>query len=262
MEPRKTLLDLDQIQVETFKSASGNFSIEIPLRYYDWGGFMATYPARADRVQSLLPSPRMKPVLLKPGTALVALTFFEYRDVAGGMEPYKEFSVSIPILHNPRVNIPFLPLLFPNLFPTYGPYVHSIPVTTQQTLELGIEFWGWPEFLCDVTFEDKGDSLAGRVEADGKHIASLEVKKLPTQVKALGYRAYAAASGKLNVMNFQTMGQYGFARFKKGAASYALGDHPLAKELRSLEMGETPVEVVYAPHLESTLGAVAQRLPL
>jgi hypothetical protein len=38
--------------------------------------------------------------------------------------------------------------------------------------------------------------------------------------------------------------------------------HPLAQELRSLEMGETPMEVVYAPRLESTLGAVAQRLAL
>jgi hypothetical protein len=88
------------------------------------------------------------------------------------------------------------------------------------------------------------------------------VKKLPTKVKAMGYRAYAAASDKLNVMNFQTKGQYGFARFKKDVASYTLGDHPLAQELRSLEMGATPVEVVYAPHLESVLGPVAQRLPL
>jgi acetoacetate decarboxylase len=262
MESRGTLLNLDSMQVEVLKSPDGKHSMEMPFRCYDWGGIMATYTARADRVRSLLPSPKLKPALLRPGTALVALTLFEFRDVAGGIEPYREFSVSIPVLYNARVNVPFLPLVFPKLFPAFGPYVHAIPVTTRQTLELGRAMWGWTEFLCEVGFEDKGDSLAGRVDADGQHIVSLEVRKLPTRMKAIDYHAYAAHSGGLNVMNFRTKGQYGFARFKKNVASYTLGDHPLAKELHSLGMGSTPVEVVYAPHLESTVGPVAERLPL
>jgi hypothetical protein len=44
-------------------------------------------------------------------------------------------------------------------------------------------------------------------------------------------------------------------------ASYALGHHPIAEELRALGMGETAVERLYAPQMQSMLHPEGERLP-
>ena len=41
-----------------------------------------------------------------------------------------------------------------------------------------------------------------------------------------------------------------------------LGDHPIAEDLRALGMGETAVERLYAPQVQSMLHPASERLPL
>ena len=56
-------------------------------------------------------------------------------------------------------------------------------------------------------------------------------------------------------------GECGISRFR-GGASFTLGDHPIADELRSLDIRPSPVEVYYAPRVQSLLHPAGQRLPM
>ena len=44
-------------------------------------------------------------------------------------------------------------------------------------------------------------------------------------------------------------------------SSYVLGDHPIADELRSLDIGDKAVQYIYAPRLQSLLYPGEKRLP-
>jgi len=48
---------------------------------------------------------------------------------------------------------------------------------------------------------------------------------------------------------------------RQGGATYRLGDHPIADQLRSLDMGDKAVQFIYAPQLQSLLYPGEKRLP-
>ncbi len=77
----------------------------------------------------------------------------------------------------------------------------------------------------------------------------------------MDFYTYTVLDGQLLHTRVQTRGQYGMARFR-GGASFELGDHPIAGELRALDVGARPVEVYSIPSLQSLLYPAGQRLPL
>jgi len=95
----------------------------------------------------LLPTNKLKPALLMPGTALLSLAAMEYRQIAD-VAPYNEFAIMVPVLYRPPINIPGLPVLFPHWFKRFGLYVHRLPVSTQGAYDLGVEIWGYAKFIA------------------------------------------------------------------------------------------------------------------
>ena len=184
----------------------------------------------------------------------------EYRQIAD-VAPYNEFGIMVPVLYQPTINIPGLPLLFPHWFKRFGLYIHHLPVTTQAAYDFGVEIWGYPKIVAEISFEDRGQVRRCRLRADGKDIVILEVKKLPTKVRFINYYSYTVKDGQLLRTLIQTQGEYGIARFR-GGASFTLGDHPIAKELLALGIGKTAVECLYAPQVQSMLHPAGERLPL
>ena len=56
---------------------------------------MAHFPVPAGAVRTLLPTNKLKPALLMPGTALLSLAAMEYRQIAD-VAPYNEFAIMVP----------------------------------------------------------------------------------------------------------------------------------------------------------------------
>lgn len=247
------------VKIEEAELSTG-VRIGLPVRYYDWSVIMAHFPAPAAKVRKLLPSDKLKPALLMPGTAVVSFAAFEYRQIAD-VAPYNEFGIMVPVLYKPAVNIPGLPLLFPHWFKRFGLYVHHLPVTTQEAYDFGVELWGYPKFVAEISFEDEGEMRRCRLRAEGKDVMTFEVKKLATRTRLMNYYSYTVKDGQLLKTLIQTKEQSGITRFR-GGASYTLGDHPIAEELRSLGMGKTAVERLYAPQVQSMLHPAGERLPL
>jgi hypothetical protein len=84
------------------KTLPSGYSVEVPLRYQDITAFMIVYTAPAKVIQAALPSDMLRPTLIRPGTAAVALTAYDYRQ-AFGVQPYKEFGLSVPVSYQPGI---------------------------------------------------------------------------------------------------------------------------------------------------------------
>jgi Acetoacetate decarboxylase (ADC) len=247
------------VSAEQVKLSNG-VRIGLPVRYYDWSGIMAHFPVPTAALKKLLPTNKLKPVQLVPGTAILSLAAMEYRQIAD-VAPYNEFGIMVPVLYEPTVNILGLPLLFPHWFKRFGLYVHHLPVTTQSAYDFGVEIWGYPKIIAQISFEETNQSRRCRLQAEGKDIVTLEIKKMATKAGAMNYYTYTVKDGQLLMTKIQAQGQIGIARFRGGAA-YTLGDHPIAEKLRALGLGETAVERLYAPQVQSMLHPASERLPL
>jgi hypothetical protein len=240
--------------------ASTGLRVQLPIRFLDWSAIIGGFTAPADRLQELLPSKRLKPALLTPGRGVIALGAFEYRELVD-LPGYNEVIISIPVLYEPTVNIPGLPLLAPQWFKTYGLYVHHMPVTNEVARDGGIEVWGYPKFLAEITFEETGESLRCRLRAEGKDIIALEGEKLDTRPRSLVWPNYTVKGDELLKTPVQVQGEMGISMLR-GGVTYTLGDHPIADELRSLDVSEKAVQYIYAPQAQSLLHPGEERLPL
>ena len=247
------------VKITEYVSPSGE-RVELPIRYLDLSALMGVFTASAEKLQALLPSKRLKPALLTPGRGVVSFAAFEYRELID-WPGYNEFGISIPVLYEPNVNIPALPLLGPQWFKTYGLYVRHLPVTTEQARDGGIEIWGFPKFVAEITFEDTGESLRCQLRAEGQDIIALEGKKLPTGPRSMDWPTYTVKDGELLKTRFQVQGEIGVSMLR-GGATYTLGDHPIADELRSLDIGDSAVQLMYGPQLQSMLHPGEKRLPI
>jgi hypothetical protein len=239
--------------------------IRLPVRYDDWSWMGALFPASAEKVQGLLPTKKLKPVLLVPGIAMVALAAFEYRKIAD-VEPYNEFTVAVPVQYEPVVNVPGLPLLFhpllsPKWYRKIGMYVHHLPVTTPAARDFGVEIWGYPKFIAEIGFEETGEVRRCRLRAEGKDVVTLEIRKSAAAARSVSFYSYTIKNGQLLRTLIQTQGQYSIPRLP-GGASWTLGDHPIAAGLKALGMGKTAAGRFYAPQLQSLLHQASERLPL
>ena len=239
--------------------------IGLPVRYYDWSWIHALFPAPAARVQRLLPSIKLKPLLIKPGTTMISIGAMEYRRIAD-VAPYNEFSIGVPVQYDPAVNVPGLSLLFyplfsPQRFKKFGVYIHRLPVTTQAAYDFGVEIWGYPKSVAEIVFEDGNQVRHCRLRAEGINIVTLDVKKLSTRARPLSWHTYTVKDGQLLRTLVQTQGQYGISR-SFGGASYILGSGPIADELAALGIGKMAVGHIYAPQIQSLLHPASEHLPL
>ena len=73
------------VKIEKIQLSTG-VRIELPVRYYDWSAIMAHFPAPAAKVQELLPTDRLKPAQLVPGTAVVSMVAMDSTVVEVGYE--------------------------------------------------------------------------------------------------------------------------------------------------------------------------------
>jgi hypothetical protein len=237
--------------------------LALPVRYFDYASISAVFPASAAQVRRLLPSDRLRLVSLLPGTTAVYLAAMEYRHFSARAdgaenEPYNEVAVMFPVQRASAANVPLLPLLMPERYPTFGWYVHRLPVTTELALDGGILAWGFPKFLAEITFTESDRTRSCRLRADGKEILTLEVEKVPARPRRMVEHLYNIKDGEILRTPFEFQGEYGTATLR-GGASYTLGDHPIADELRGLKMGHVALMREYSPRLQALLHAAPGR---
>jgi hypothetical protein len=210
------------------------------------GGF----PVPTSGIERMLPSNKLKPVKLMPGKGAIALVAKEYGRI-DGLAPYNEFTIMVSVTHDTVNGDPGL----------HGYYILHQYVTTEEARQIGVEVYGYPTVLADITFEDEGEVRRCRVLAEGKDIITLQVKKLATDPLPWDMDFFSVKGGQFLRSCVQGSGQQGISG-NKGEALFTLGNHPAADKLRALNTGKLSVLHRYAPHWQSIVHPPGEHLPL
>jgi len=235
----------------------GDRTIHVPVFYRDVETINAIFTASLQSVRRLLPSERIQPLRVSRRRCLLAITCHEFRDSDVGA--YNEVAVSIPFTLDTQASI--LSMLRGRTPGEPMTYIHQLPVTTEVARDLGVEFAGYPKFLARIEFEEDAGWRTGHLHEGGAHILSLACRKLePRDVPR--YRSHP-----FTVRNDRLLRSEMILSERKSAGSRSasdvrleLGDHAIAQELRSLDIGRA-VGCSHAPEYQIILTPVIESLP-
>jgi len=145
-----------------------------PTLYGDVTCAMAVFMCSYEKAEKLMLHPAIKPVKMPLGRALVAFSCYEYKKVLG-VAPYNEIAMTIPIMVDPGINVPLLPMIAP-IFKNFGYYVFSMPVTSQENNIRGHKIWGLPKVVQEIDIHEDGNECVTKANAKtGKTYFELRV---------------------------------------------------------------------------------------
>jgi hypothetical protein len=212
----------------------GERSMLVPVFYQDVMSIGAMFLASWEGLRALVPSPRMYPLRVMPGQGILYLSALEYRETDIG--PYNEFSIMVPFtLDKPS---PMFTGILRKAPEEPNVYVRHLPVTTEIAMSAGIEFAGYPKFLAAIDFEHEADWVHCRLAEEGRHILTLSGRKLPVQhAPRSRARLFTTRNGRL-LRSEMISSERGMAESRDSShVRLELGDHPIAQELKSLNIG-------------------------
>ncbi|UCF10810.1 MAG: acetoacetate decarboxylase family protein [Candidatus Bipolaricaulota bacterium] len=224
-------------------------SIPIPAFYRDAGYFGAAFLTPLAAIRERLPSTRLHPVRIAPGTGLTTVTVIEYRDCDIG--PYDEISIGFPVTIDRETSL--LSRILPLRAPQMMSYILHLPVTTEFARDAGVEFYGFPKFVARIVIERDDGRWTGRLGEGGREILDLTVNEPPLH-EAPQMRSHLLSQREGRLLRCESMHsacQIGSAKGKRGV-ELKLGDHPVADELRALRLGRAAYRFV-VPKLEIIL---------
>lgn len=230
---------------ERTRTLSTGHTVELPFDC-EFTAASGLFPAPAQRLSARLPD-RLSPIRVAPRTGAVALVSIEYHHV-GGLDPYHEFAVVVPVVADSRTDLPGAQLFGADA----GGYVHYLPVTTEASVALGTEVWGYPKELADITIEDRGGVRRTTVSLDGEEVVTLAVRRAAGREREVTTHGYAETDGRPVRNRADLVGEFALRPLSQ-RASVSLGDHERADDLRGLELRHRPLGRLYAPRARARL---------
>lgn len=231
-----------------------------PTLYGDVTCAMAVFLCPYERAERLMPHPRIRPVRMTRGRSLVLLSCYEYRKVLG-VPPYNEIAMTIPVMVDPRLDVPVLPMLLGG-FKSFGYYVFSMPVTSLENRVRGREIWGLPKEVQEIEiFEDAGDCITICRESSGEPYFTLRVPTTGTPTlfdlssnlyTRLGDRLLQSRTSFRATFNVRrNLGVLLRTRAEPDREYLVLGDTPSGRALRELEIEPCPFQLRFARGMSS-----------
>lgn len=226
-----------------------------PTFYGDVTCAMAIFLCPWERAAAMMPHPSFQPVRMPGGRAAVAFSCYEYKQVLG-VPPYNEIAMTIPVLINPGLNIPLLPLITP-WFKNFGYYVFSMPVTSLENQIRGVKIWGLPKVVQGIdVVESGGECVTTAYEESGEEYFRLRVPTTgtatPFDVKS---NLYSVREGKVeqSETNFKAtfnVTKFGGMLFGKSPVPerpyLTLGNTPSGQVIQGLELDPHPFQLRFA----------------
>ncbi|MEJ2588742.1 MAG: acetoacetate decarboxylase family protein [Deltaproteobacteria bacterium] len=225
---------------------------KLPYFYYDNTLLAAIFLASSSKIEQLLPHPSMKPVEIIPGRCTVAFAAFEYRET--DFEPYNEVSISFLISFGQR-QIPGFTAAKMMLSRTISSYVWQLPVNTEHARAGGVNLFGYPKFLADISF-DKGDEwITCTLAEEGREILQLRGRRLPTKkAKLIHYITYAVENGSPLVAEVLVNPVEYAESYGGSEVELELGSgHYVSDMLEQVDLGKQALVYQYSPTNEAIL---------
>ncbi|GAA2047743.1 acetoacetate decarboxylase family protein [Williamsia deligens] len=235
-------------RAETYTVLGREVASPVEIRHAT--AFTAMVSVSAEAVATLLEPTGLSAMTWRPGRALCAIVFVDYVD--GDLGPYNEFGVCFLVHHHrPGAGASGMRAL---LRGEVCAYIHRLPVDGDFTLAAGREIWGFPKTLADFDCRHRSVRPHGSVRADGREIVDLRLGRglsVPDSSSSTTLTAYSHLDSTLRATPW-TM-RAASVRTRPGGARISLGDHPIADELRGLDIGTTLMSSSIG-HLSMTFG--------
>jgi hypothetical protein len=216
----------------------GSARVDLPVMYYRDDSFMGIFSAAYEPVRALLPSRELFPVLLPNGRATLAVIAFNYMETSIG--PYGEVGIAIPCTHQ-RQAPPLLPLILEGQYPGWGGFVLHLPVTSLVARDGGRVIYGYAKFVADMDFQKRPAYQSVRLAEGDAHILTLTVRQRGLPLKDnRPLITYSVRNGELVKTSVPSRAVYQLG-LVPGSGRLELGDHPIADQLRSLDISTTAV---------------------
>lgn len=223
-------------------------SVTIPVEVRSAKMVAAQFLVNADAAQRLIDYSGLRVARQVGGKAMLALSAIAYAD--NDLGPYHEFAIAVVV--EPHDAAPGAKQSWNR--PTT--LIHRLPVNQHFTCAVGKGLWGFPKWVCNIDYVDRG----GRTECvvtDGHELAvALEVTRglLPLPSVETQMSAYAWDAGVLRRTPWTTRNQS--VRGRPRGATVRLGNnHPMAEELRSLGLPAKALMTTTVGTMSATFGA-------
>ncbi len=229
----------------------------LPIQYYDSDSVVACFLAPLEGLQTLLPvgvralavnedSSPWKPILGSSvsGFGVLVVAFIENHSVQY-VGAYSELSVSV-MVDDRSSNEGFLPI-----------YVTAMVLNNEPAVWGGIAGWGLPKRLGDVHFKEiKPKGIKCFASADDGSIMKVQVDTtdlLPSPPSPT--MSLSTKDGYLVRVPYAPSGSQA-ASFSIGKVTITLGNHPIARQLQAIGIGEYPsIGQIVGKHQQSILPA-------
>ena len=248
--PRPTRLDEQISKNYLFPTLYGDVTCAI-------GIFMCSY----DKAKRMMLHPKMKPVRMTKGRALVVFSCYVYRNVLG-VPAYNEIAMTIPVMMDAPFDLPVLPMVV-DRFKGFGYYVFSMPVTSAENRIRGHEIWGLPKVLQQIDLrEDGSDCVTTAMESDGGETyfeLRVPMAGKPTEFDVAS-DIYSKLDGSVVKAKTHFKGRFQVNKhmgllLKAGVQPerpfLTLGDSPSGRVLQDLEIEPHPFQLRYAHRMSS-----------
>lgn len=194
----------------------------------------AVFSASKAAIASLLPN-GLKPIRATPTRAAVTFLCVEYDRIGydTAIDPYNEFGVLLPAIPEDKQTVPYASLL------THGVsgYVEYLPVTTEPARALGVDIWGYPKEVAEITHRDEGSVRHTSVRVDGERLIDIAIDRPPQLPWRQSGVSYTEQNGTVLRERLELDGRLGMWPYSD-RVDYVFGEHPRAQALSTLDLGD------------------------
>ncbi|NNG98365.1 acetoacetate decarboxylase family protein [Gordonia araii] len=218
----------------------------MPVRIRDARCFVAGFSASAEAVRDAIAPTGLTPMVINPRSldprrfgqarTVAMLVFVQYID--GDLGPYHEFGVCFLVNDPDQPAASVLQSMRSLVRGDARALIHHLPVDGEFTLAAGRGIWGFPKTMAEFDVDHDSSRKHGAVRADGHEIVDLTITPgipVPDQSGGATLQAYSHLDGVTRRTPWQLSETSG-VRTRIGGAKLILGSHPIADELRGLDL--------------------------
>jgi hypothetical protein len=205
-------------------------TLTFPIEVRDADSWAAQFLVPARAAQRIVDPTGLEVAQPLPGRAIVNIAVVDYRDT--DLDTYHELAVAFLVRKEHAVGGSAIDRMREFFSGEIGVYIHQLPVTQNFTLEAGQRIWGYPKFLAEIDIDRAGGHVTTTLRHADAHVLTLRVREggpIPLPQQSL-----ATYSLRDNVLRRTEWEQNAKVEARLGGGRIELGDHPMAKELRTL----------------------------
>lgn len=222
--------------------------VTIPVEVRSATMVAAQFLVDADAAQRVIDYSGLRVARPVAAKAMLALSGVAYAD--NDLGPYHEFAVAFVVEPHDAL---------PGEKPSWNQpttLIHRLPVNQSFTCAVGKGLWGFPKWVCDIDYVDRGSRVECVVNEGGELSVGLAVARglVPLPERETEMRAYSWDDGVLRRTPWITRNR--LARARPRGALLRLGpSHPMADELRSLGLPKPALMTTTVGIMSATFGA-------